>query len=140
MSAEVFLDTNVLVYAYDQSEPAKQARARQLIKSVSPVVSTQVLGEFHVAVTRKLRQPLACDVAAAVVRDVTLEHVVSLDAALVNAAVATSIRYQLSYWDSLIIEAAVRAGCSQLYSEDLSDGAEYHGVTVRNPFADQGTR
>jgi len=98
------------------------------------VTSAQVLGEFYVTVTRKLQQPLQPDEALARIRTMAPDHVVSLDAALVNAAIATSTKYQLSYWDSLIIEAAVRAGCSQLYSEDLSDGAVYHGVRVKNPF------
>ena len=140
MSVEAFLDTNIWVYSVDTSAPAKQRTAQQLIGSVHPVTSAQVLGEFYVTVTRKLPHPLQPEEALTRVREMAPDRVVSLDAALVAAAMATATRYQLSYWDSLIIEAAVRAGCSQLYSEDLSDGAEYHGVTVRNPFADQGTR
>lgn len=137
MSGRAFLDTNVLVYAVDETESEKRATARRLLGSVGErefVLSTQVLGEFYAVVTRKLDQPVPEAVASAVVDQLSLLPTVSCDAALVKAAVRRSHSAQLSYWDALIVAAATAGGCERLLSEDLNDGQLIGSVRVENPF------
>jgi len=133
-----FVDTDVFVYAADESpeEAAKHKVASALLATDpdSLVVSTQVLQEFYVAVTRKLRTPLSAQRAAAAVRGIAKLDVVQVDVPLVLAAVDTSAAEQLSLWDALMIEAARRAGCGQILTEDLSHGQVIRDVTVENPF------
>jgi predicted nucleic acid-binding protein len=140
MTDRVFVDTNVWVYAVDADEPVKQARARAVLDpatSETLATSAQVLGEFYVTVTRKLARPVADDIAARMVDRMAQLPVVSIDADGVQAAIAGSRSWRLSYWDSLIIVAALSAGCSRILSEDLADGATYGGVRVENPFVEQ---
>ncbi|MFT4136604.1 PIN domain-containing protein [Microbacterium sp.] len=119
-----FLDTNVLVSAFDTRDPVKQSRAIEIIeRSTTPlVVSAQVLGEFYVTVTRKLPTPLPHATAAAAIDSLSRGVVIEADAGLVRAAVETSARSQLSYGDALILEAAARADCDRVLTEDLADG------------------
>jgi predicted nucleic acid-binding protein len=139
MTGRSFIDTNIFVYAADES-PAGQfkhdiATALLADHRSNLVVSTQVLQEFYVVTTRKLRPPVPEDRAAAAVHGMARLEVVQVDVRLVLAAVAISRSTQLSLWDALMIEAARSAGCSQIVSEDLADGQVIHGVTVHNPFA-----
>ena len=136
MTAKAFLDTNVLVYLFDNDEGAKQSRARTLMadSSFQFVVSTQVLGEFYVVVTRRLRRPLDPPSAGRAVERISELFVVGTDAAMVRAAVRTSQRSQISYWDSLIIEAAASADCELVLTEDLAHGSSIRGVRIQNPF------
>lgn len=135
----VFVDTNVLVYLFDADEPVKQQRAREvvgeLVKTRSIVLSSQVLSELFVTVTRKLREPLPADQALRAVDDLAAFPVVAVDAELVQRATVRSAAEHVSYWDALILEAAVDAGAATVYSEDLHPGGAYQGVTVENPFA-----
>lgn len=139
MNGKTFLDSNVLVYSVDHSPAEKEKRARAIeLLSTQPedlVVSTQVLQEFYVVSTRKLKHPLSEERAAAAVRGISKLDVVGMDAPLVLAAIETSRTVQLSLWDSLIIEAASRAGCDRVLSEDLNAGQVIHGVRVENPFS-----
>lgn len=138
MSAgRAFLDTNVLVYAVDEGEPEKQAVARNLLESAGEnefVLSTQVLGEFYVVVTRKLEVPLSEEIAAQAVDLLGAVAVVPTDAGLVKAAIRIGRRSQISYWDALVVAAAEAAGCERLLSEDLGDGQSIGEVRVENPF------
>jgi predicted nucleic acid-binding protein len=139
MSASAFLDTNVLVYLFDHDEPAKRQRAREILESAKPgelALSSQVLSEFYVTVTRKLGHPLDETLAAQAVDWLGLLSVVSTDTTLVKSAIDTSRSSQLSYWDGLIVAAAARAGCERLLTEDLNDGQEIGPVHVENPFRD----
>ncbi|MDR2378130.1 MAG: PIN domain-containing protein [Bifidobacteriaceae bacterium] len=133
MSGEAFFDSNVLVYAYDGADARKQRIARGLIDVYSPVFSAQVLSEFYWVVTRKLAVPAAK--AEAAVAKLRAFPVQPITAALVAAAIHTARRHRLAYWDALIVEAAVGAGCSVLLSEDLATGSAIRGVMVANPFA-----
>lgn len=130
-----FVDTNILVYVFDDDEPAKQARARDVLASGEHrlVLSTQVLSELYVTVTRKLARPLDPGVAGDVIGALAELPVVHTDLALVRAAIQTSMQAQISYWDALIVEAAASVGCDLLLSEDLADGSTIRGVTVQNP-------
>jgi predicted nucleic acid-binding protein len=139
MTGRTFLDSNVLVYSVDESpaEKPKHERAIEVLTTQPDglVVSTQVLQEFYVVTTRKLKTPLSEERAARAVRGIAKLDVVGVDVPLVLAAVDTSRTAQLSLWDALIIEAASRAGCDRVLSEDLNAGQVIHGVTIDNPFA-----
>lgn len=134
--SKVFLDTNVVVYLFDRDTPGKQARARQILDEdrASLVISTQVLQEFYVTVTRKLGTPLAEREAAAAVEDLMALEVVVIDVPLIRAAMDMSRKRRLSLWDSLIVEAANANGCRRLLSEDFQEGARFGPTTVENPF------
>lgn len=136
MSGKTFLDTNVLVYLFDASAPAKRRRAREVVQreADTAVVSTQVLQELYVTVTRKLGRPLPEAEAEAAVRDLASFEVVATDPDLVLRAIARSRQDRLSLWDALVVEAALGSGCDRLLSEDLQDGHQYGPLRVENPF------
>lgn len=135
----LFVDTDVLVYFRDSSEPAKQQRAREWLTYASARrearTSVQVLHEFYVVVTRKLRVPLAASDARRDVRDYLAWRPLALDEALAQEAWDVEDRYQLSFWDCLVVAAARRTGCQYLLTEDLQDGQDFEGTEVVNPFA-----
>jgi predicted nucleic acid-binding protein len=133
-----FVDSNIIVYSVDQS-PAEQAKHEIAVRLLSQdpdrlVISTQVLQEFYVVVTRKLAHSLDEERAARAVRALTKLDVVGVDSDLVLAAVETSRNAKISLRDSLIVEAARTAGCGRLLSEDMSAGQTIRGVTIENPF------
>ena len=132
-----FVDTNVLVYAFDASEPAKRARALELLgdEDLDLVVSAQVLNEFYWVATRKLTPPLAPELAHEVVRELSLGRVVPVDAQLVDRAIDLSRTHSLALWDAGVVVAAQIAGCGVLWTEDLNTGRLFDGVVVRDPFA-----
>jgi predicted nucleic acid-binding protein len=139
MTSRAFIDSNVLVYSVDES-PAEKPKHERAVEVLSArpenlVVSTQVLQEFYVVTTRKLKHPLSEERAARAVRGIAKLDVVAVDVPLVLAAVDTSRTVQLSLWDALIIEAASRAGCERVLSEDLTAGQVIRGVRIENPFA-----
>lgn len=132
---EVFLDTNVLVYAYDQAEQDKQVRAQAvLLANPTAVISTQVLLEWFSVATRRLAHPLPAQVALTELDKMTRLVVVPTDAELVTRAARTSVDAQISLWDAMIVEAAVLAGCGKVLSEDLGAGQVIRGVRIENPF------
>ena len=138
MSAPTFVDTNVLVYRFDHDEPVKRARAGEVLDSIGGagrlVLSTQVLQEFYVSVTRKLARPLGPEVALEAVRQLATFPIVRIDPDLIEEAILLSRDHQLSFWDSMILQAAARGGCRVLLTEDLQDGFEVLGLRVVNPF------
>ncbi len=139
MSAEikVFFDTNVLVYCDDNGDP-RCSVARGLVQSNllagTGVVSPQVLSEYFVTVTRKIARPLNDDEAEARLRSYASMRVVPLESDTVFAALRIKLKFQVSYWDVLILAAAADAGCSKVYSEDLAHCQHYGSVQVINPF------
>ena len=137
MSARTFLDTNVVVYAFDRSDPEKRRRALEILGSAAGrcVLSTQVLQEFYAVVTRKLEKPLPEDAAEKAVRSLSSLHVAVLDSSSVLSAIETSREAGISIWDALIVQAASESGCTNLLSEDLQGGMDFGGVVVENPFA-----
>ncbi len=133
-----FFDTNVLVYLFDASAPRKKARAEELLKRAVgqglALLSPQVLQEFFVAVTRKLSVPLPHEQAERAVRDLAKLPTMQVDAEMILEAIETMRRYQLSFWDSLIVQAALHGGATMLYTEDLQHGQVIETLTVENPF------
>ena len=137
MPGSVFLDTNILVYAIETAGPnaAKSLTALSLAKRTDVCLSAQVLGEFYRAVTHPRRAPPLKHHEAIAwvqlwkrhdVRSVTVQHV--------DLALELAHRFQLGYFDALILAAARLAACDIVYSEDLNDGQDYGGVRVENPF------
>lgn len=141
MSDKAFLDTNILVYAYDHHEPGKQKIAQKLItdgiKKENLFLSVQVLGKFFNVLTRQIPQPMTSDEAQEIIATVSYLPVQEIDLVMVNRAINVHKRYQISYWDALIVSAAERAGCMLIISEDLSNDQLYHNIAVHNPFTEE---
>lgn len=133
-----FMDTNVLVCARQADETVKQPVAAgwlaHLWDSNQGRVSTQVLNEYYVTVTRKLDPPVTVADARADVADLAGWEPVGIDGDLVAAAWEIEDRYGLHFWDALVVAAAQAAGCDTLLTEDLQDGQDLDGVVVVNPF------
>lgn len=133
-----FFDTNVLLYMYDDDEPEKKAEAieafERAVEDDGAVLSTQVLQEFYVNATRKLATPLSPERAAARVRDFARLPLVRVDEAMIIAAIERSRSMSFSFWDALVVEAALRGGADRLLTEDLQHGQEMDGLRVENPF------
>jgi predicted nucleic acid-binding protein len=141
MSGE-FCDTNVLVYAYDQTASEKRDQARQLVErlweSGAGVISVQVLQELYVTLTRKVPARLSPENARSIVADLATWRVIEPAHEDVLVAIDASRRWKVSFWDAMILIAAGKAGVLTLWSEDLTDGQIYDGVVVRNPFRASG--
>jgi predicted nucleic acid-binding protein len=138
-----FVDTNVLVFAYDADAGAKHQAARSHLEALwrneSGRISTQVLQEFYVTVTRKLSRPLPRPTAREVIATYRAWPVHRPDADDVVAASELEDRNQLSFWDSLIIVSAGRSGARSLLTEDLQDGQRFDGMEIVSPFRDATT-
>ena len=134
-----FADTNVLLYAIsrDSQERTKAARANELLSSRDVGLSVQVLQEFYVQATRESRADrLTHEQAAALVESFRRFPVQETTIGLALAAMSTGNRFRISYWDAAILEAARALACDVVLSEDLSDGQDYAGIRVENPFGD----
>lgn len=133
-----FVDTNVLVYAYDRDAGAKHRVAQELLSGLWAdhlgTLSTQVLQEFYWTVTRKLSKPLGVHMAREVMATYRAWPVFRPTVDDVLAATEVEERHQLAFWDALVLLSAERCGASRLVSEDMRDGARIRGVTISNPF------
>jgi predicted nucleic acid-binding protein len=132
-----FVDTNILLYAISR-DPADQGKAKlanEILTDRELALSVQVLQEFYVQATRASRpDPISHQQAVRLIESFRRFPVQDITSAVLMAALATRQRFQLSYWDSAIIEASRAMGCSEVLSEDLGDGQDYAGVRVTNPF------
>lgn len=135
---KVFIDTNVIVYAYDVSAGEKHSKAVEIIKELwntgSGITSTQVLQEFFVNVTRKITKPLDTATAKEIVKDFLKWKTVIVDGEIIMDAIDIHSAYKYSFWDSVIIASAINGGAGTLFSEDLSDKQTIKGIVIRNPF------
>lgn len=132
-----FVDTNVLLYAIsrDPQEEDKAERANEILATREVALSVQVLQEFYVQATRDSRaDPLSHEQAVKLVDSFLRFPVQEITVGVMRAAMATRQRFRISYWDAAILEAARSLGCDVVLSEDLSDGEDYAGVRVKNPF------
>ena len=138
MSVECFLDTNVLVYAVSAapSDAAKKEMALELIERADFGLSSQVLQEFYVTVTRKIAKPLTPNSAVALLEQFKVFPTLQVDYALIVSGIEVSLAYGISYWDGTIVAAAGALGAPVLMTEDLNDGQSYGTVRVVNPFRD----
>ena len=137
MSDKCFVDTNILVYAHDRATGAKHERARALIErlwnSGGGVLSTQVLQELCVNLRRKATRPLSVEETRRLIRDYSSWDIVVNTAESVLQSLTIELRYNISFWDALILQAAGSSGAVVLYSEDLAEGQAYGSVRVVNP-------
>ena len=139
MTASVFVDTNVLLYALDRAEPWKQEKARawrgELWKRKCGRIGIQVLQEFYANVVRKW--PSASELARSEIRNLMAWRPVVVDTDLLEHSWKMQDRYRLSFWDSLIVAAAKSSACQFLLTENLQAGQDLDGIIVINPFQDQ---
>ena len=135
-----FLDTNVLLYAYDLTAGQRHTRASELVLQLAraheAVVSVQVMQEFYVNAVSKIAQPLTYEQVLPRLEAFSRWYVHSPLPADVVVATRLAHRYQLSFWDSMVVLSAIRMKCEVLWTEDLNHGQIIEGVEIRNPFAD----
>ena len=138
MTGPVFVDTNVLVYRSDASDPVKQARAESwyafLWRSRAGRLSFQVLLELYSTLTRKMKPGVDAREAREIVRELTAWKPIQIGPAVVERAWFLEERHALSWWDAMIVAAAQGCGCSVLLTEDLQHGQVFDAVRVVNPF------
>lgn len=141
MSDKFFVDTNILMYAHDTAAGAKHERARALVEELwrerSGVVSTQVLQELCVNLRRKAGRPLDTKATREIVADYLTWQVIVNSGESILGALDLEERFQISFWDALVVQSAQTAGAAVLYSEDLSDGQLDGSVRVVNPLVDR---
>jgi predicted nucleic acid-binding protein len=138
MTATDFLDSNVLVYAYDASNPQKQTVAQALVERAvagEAMASTQVLAEFAATLLHKITPPANPEAVMAILDSLGPIKLIAPDAGIVRRAVEARSTYGVHFYDGMIVAAAERAGCQRILTEDLNPGRKYFGVTVSNPFA-----
>ena len=142
MSVRSFFDTNVLVYSDDKSAPAKQRRALQLVaehrRAKTGVISLQILQEYFVTVTRKLRVDAA--IARRKVELLGEFDLVAPGLADILAAIDLHRLHAISFWDALVVRSAKEAGCAILFSEDMKHGQDIEGIRIVNPFSETAGR
>jgi predicted nucleic acid-binding protein len=137
MPAPDFLDTNVLVYAYDTGDPHKQRVAQGLVRRALAgdiLVSTQVLAEFAATLLHKMAPAARAGDVSAVLDALGPIRVIVPDAGVVRRAVEVRAEYGVHFYDGMIVAAAERGGCGRIWSEDLNAGQKYFGIAVENPF------
>lgn len=139
MSGKSFIDTNILVYAYNVDEGEKHAQASALIKKLwdqqMGVLSLQVLQEFYVTVTQKIEKPISPSEATKIVKDYAAAwEIVEPTVQTLLAALEAKDRYQLHFWDAMIFAAAKEAGVTAVYTEDFQHGRVIEGIRFISPF------
>jgi len=141
MNGRTFVDTNVLIYAHDVDSKAKHGIAKNILRELwserTGVLSMQVLQEFYVNVTRKIRSPLPKDSARLVVSSYSIWSVETTPAEL-SVAFRIEDESGIGFWDALIVAAAAKSGATRLLSEDLNPGQKIAGLRIENPFAAGG--
>ena len=133
-----FVDTNILVYAEDRDTKKKHEAARDLVVELWDqrigVLSIQVLQEFYITITRKLKKPLASTKALEVIEEYLTWTVVENTGRLLTSAIELQQKAHLSFWDAMVVQAAIDAGCDKLYSEDMNAGQRFGSLVIVNPF------
>jgi len=137
MAGPDFLDTNVLVYAYDPTDSAKQRTAQDLVRRAiagDVLISTQVLAEFAATPLHKLSPPAKPSDVKQVLDALEPIRVIAPDLEMVRRAIDAHAVYALHFYDGMIVAAAERGACTRIWSEDLNPGQTYFGVVVENLF------
>jgi len=134
----VFVDTNVIVYAYDKDAGKKHRIAADIMKDLwrsgLGTISTQILQEFFITLTKKISAPMDISVVRETIRRLSKWDVAIIDVDTIIRATELQERYNYSFWDSLVVAAAIASGVRTIFSEDLSDGQTIEGITIKNPF------
>jgi predicted nucleic acid-binding protein len=140
-SDRTFVDTNVLIYGHDVEAGRKHEIAKELLRSLwvdrAGILSTQVLQEFYVNATRKIRKPLTKPEARGIVDTYAPWRVEGITTGDIIAAFQIEDRTRIGFWDALIVAVAVRSDARRVVSEDLSAGQSIAGITIHNPFKDR---
>ena len=140
MRDKIFVDTNILVYSRDASEKLKQPIAKKCLEKLwleqTGVISTQVLNEYYVTVTEKIKPGMSQIDAWEDVCALMAWSPLSIDMAILHQTKIIEEKYSISWWDAMIVAAAKIGGCKAIYSEDLSNGHIILGVKIVNPFLD----
>ena len=135
MTSKIFIDTNVLVYALDKAEPEKQEKARELLRNTESdrlgVISTQVLQEFYVVATRKLK--VKPELTKKILSSLSKFEVVVINQPIIEKAIDISISNKISFWDALIVSSALVARCRIIWTEDLNHGQSINNIKIENP-------
>lgn len=138
IAGKTFVDTNILIYAYDASAGRKHevaySRLADLWSSETAMISTQVLQEFYVNITRKIAKPLTAKAARAILEDLSRMEVIAPDSNAILSAIDLHQEYKLSFWDALIVMTAYLGAAETLLTEDLNNGQIIKGVKIVNPF------
>ena len=138
MKGKIFIDTNILIYAHDLDAGGKNEISADLMLNLwenrMGIISTQVLQELFVNITQKIPKPLNVKSAKEIINDLLKWEVVINDGESIVKAIEIQLRYKYSFWDSLILEAAISSETTVLLSEDFSDGQIVEGVKIKNPF------
>lgn len=136
MTYKIFIDTNILVYTVDNSNPEKKKAAKKLLAEIirrhMGVISTQVMQEYYVVATRKLQMDPV--ISKALLTHLQKFEIVSISPQIIFNAIDCSILNRLSFWDALIITAAASAKCTEIWTEDLNHDQVIQGVRIKNPF------
>jgi len=139
INVKIFVDTNILIYAYDRGAGPKHDLALNLVETLwregTGALSTQVLQEFYVNVRRKAQKPISARKAKDLITDYLAWNPVINDGASVIEAIELEQRYKFSFWDAMIVVAAQRAAATTLYSEDFNSGQVIGSLKIVNPFA-----
>ena len=138
MSDRTFIDTNILLYAHDADSGEKHAIADRVLRELwitgTGVLSVQVLQEFYVNVTRKIRSPLSREKARSIVNDY-VEWATETTPAEIATAFRIEDESRIGFWDALIVSSAAKSGAARILSEDLNAGQRIAGILIENPFA-----
>jgi predicted nucleic acid-binding protein len=135
---KVFVDTNIIVYAYDVSAGEKHKKAVAIMKDMwstgNGIISSQVLQEFFVSVTKKSAKPVNIPTAKEIIKDLLKWKTVTINGEILLEAIDIHNEYKYSFWDSVIIAAAIEGGAKVLLSEDLADKQKIKGIVIKSPF------
>jgi len=138
MSAPDFLDSNIIAYAYDVTDPRKHKVAQDFVRRAQAgefVISTQVLAEFSSTLLYKMTPQAPPQSVAAILGVLATIRTLSPDPDTIYRAVEVHARYGIHFYDGMIVAAAEQAGCTRIWSEDLNPNQRYFGIEVVNPFA-----
>ena len=138
MSGETFVDTNILIYAYDSDAGSRHSKAlstvQDLWESKKGILSTQVFQEFYVNVTKKIPTPLSPTIARGIIENYFAWQVQLIHPATILLASEFQERHRLSYWDAMIVAAAYEGNANVILTEDLNHGQDIEGIQIVNPF------
>ena len=142
MTSKIFIDTNILVYALDKADPEKQEIARELLRKTESdrlgVISTQVLQEYYVIATRKLK--VDPELTKRIISSLSKLEVVVIGQPIIEKAIDISISNKISFWDALIVSSAIAARCRIIWTADLSHGQSINKIKIVSPFKLSGGR
>jgi len=136
MTSKIFIDTNLLVCALDKADPEKQVKARELLRKIESdclgVISTQVLQEYYVVATRKLK--VKPELMKKIISSLSKYEIVVINQPIIEKAIDISMSNKISFWDALIVASAVAARCRIIWTEDLNQGQSISKIKIENPF------